>query len=283
MIAEHTASPREQLPVTRQITLAYALSLVVALLMAGASVAGIAYGALIYPTEELRHWSVLTDAVNLVAGLPLLLGSMWLARRRRLIGLLSWLGVLFSALYLYVPYVLSVPFGPAFLPHVLSVSLSACALLVLVSSIDGKVLRERLAGILPARLSAGVLIVLGVFMLLRQVALILSALETRVPVPASELAIWVDDLTIACPALLAVGVQLWRKRPLGYVGGPGLLLAYGLLALGLVPGLATSSPAEVEGIITVLIMAAICLAPLAVSLRRASRSPVPQDLTTLNP
>ena len=43
--------------------------------------------------------------------LPILLGSMWLARRGSLAGLLLWPGALFYALYAYVPYLVGAPFG----------------------------------------------------------------------------------------------------------------------------------------------------------------------------
>lgn len=118
------------LPITRDLTLPAAVSLVVALLMAGASIVGILYPTVIYPTDELRHWFVINDALNLVAGLPLLLGSMRLAtpivaRRGKLIGLLCWPGALFYVLYVYLAYTLSVPFGVLFLPYLLLVTLSA--------------------------------------------------------------------------------------------------------------------------------------------------------------
>jgi hypothetical protein len=64
-----------RLPRTQDVTLAYVFSLVVALLMGVASVAGLVYPADIYP-EDLLQSFVPNDVVNLAIGLPILLGAM---------------------------------------------------------------------------------------------------------------------------------------------------------------------------------------------------------------
>jgi len=42
-----------RLPIRRNLTLAYIFSLIIAILMAAASIAGLLYSAVIYPTDEL--------------------------------------------------------------------------------------------------------------------------------------------------------------------------------------------------------------------------------------
>ena len=88
------------LPIKRDLTLAYLMSGIVALIMSVASVAGLLYGSHIYPASQVSS-NTGTDALNLVVGLPILLVSMWLARRGSLIGLLCWPGALFYILYVY--------------------------------------------------------------------------------------------------------------------------------------------------------------------------------------
>lgn len=75
------------LPITRNLSLAYTLSMIVAILMAGVSLAGLLFQPALYVTNELRQSFVSNDVVNLFIGLPILLGSMMLARRGRLIDL----------------------------------------------------------------------------------------------------------------------------------------------------------------------------------------------------
>lgn len=54
---------------TRNLSLAYFISLIVVLLMAGLSLAGLLFQSNIYPNEELRRTFVSNDVVNLFIGL----------------------------------------------------------------------------------------------------------------------------------------------------------------------------------------------------------------------
>ncbi|UCH11543.1 MAG: hypothetical protein JSU61_06540 [Fidelibacterota bacterium] len=69
------------LPIRRSLTLTYALSILVTILMAALSLAGLLYQTASYPTEELQRTFVSNDVGNLGIGVPILLVSMWLARR----------------------------------------------------------------------------------------------------------------------------------------------------------------------------------------------------------
>jgi hypothetical protein len=126
------------LPLKGNITLIYIFSFLAAILMTFASIGRLLYRAGIYPTEELIQSFVPNDVVNLFIGLPILLGSMWLTWRGKLIGLLCWAGALFFVFYNYVAYVFAVPLNWAFLLHLVLMAGSLYTLLGLVSSIDGK-------------------------------------------------------------------------------------------------------------------------------------------------
>lgn len=272
--AEAAESRPAGLPITRDLTPAYALSLIIALIMTLASVIGLLYQTVIYPTDELLLSFVPSDGFNLVVGLPILLGSMWLAGRGKLIGLLSWPGALFYVLYMYVPYVISVPFNVLFLPYLVLVALSVYTLIGIVASIDGEVVRQRLTGVVPARASAGTLVGLAILITVRQAALIVTALTSQTPVDTPEFSSWIADFTVAIPMLLIVGFQLWRREALGYAAGAGLLLGYGVLALSLIPFFVlqtryTAAPVDVTGIVAVLVMAALCFIPFAFFVRGA--------------
>jgi hypothetical protein len=95
-------------------------------------------------TDELILAFLPVDAFHLVVGLPILLGSMWLAWRGQLIGLLCWPGVLLWVLYSYITNLVGVPFGVLFLPYLLLVTLSAYTTIILVATIDGDAVRRRL-------------------------------------------------------------------------------------------------------------------------------------------
>ena len=243
--------------------------------MAVTSVVGLLYQNTIYPSDKILQSFFPNDVVNLVIGLPILLGSMWLARRGKLIGLLCWPGALFYVLYIYVLYVLGVPFSVLFLPYLVLLTLCMCTMIGIIASIDGEAVQQRLTGVVLARTSGGILAGLAILIIVRQIALIVMALTSKAIVDTQELALWIDDFTVACPALLVGGFLLWRRKTLGYVVGAGLLLTYGALSVGLIPVMVfqarfTDSPIDVVGIVVLLVMAAICFTPFAFFVRGAA-------------
>ena len=137
------------------------LSLIIALLMVAASVTGLLYPANIYPTDELLESFIPNDVVNIILGLPILLGAMWLTWRVKLIGLLFWLGALFYILYNYLVYLFGMPLNEMFPVYIFLVMLSAYTLVGLAASIDGKALQPQLTGIVRERVAGGVLAGLG--------------------------------------------------------------------------------------------------------------------------
>jgi hypothetical protein len=221
--------------IKRSLAPAYILSLIIALLMAIAAVAGLLFPDTIYPTEEVLLAFLPVDLFHLIAGLPILLVSMWLARRGKLAGLLLWPGVLLYVLYNYVLSLMGVPFGALFLVYLLLVPLSAYAAIVLMSAIDAKAVSEQLAGNVPRRTTGSFLVVVTSLFVLMAVGGILDALISQEEVSRLQQILWIADLATISPACLAGGVLLLRRKPLGYTGATGLLLAYSMLFFGLVP------------------------------------------------
>ena len=262
------------LPIRCNLTLAYAISLVVAALMAITSVAGLLYQTIIYPTDELLQSFVPNDVVNLFIGLPILLGSMWLARRGKLIGLLLWPGALFYVFFTYIVYVLSMPLNVAFLLHLTLVMLSAYTLIGLVASIDGKSVQNQLTGAVPERAGGGVLALLGILFFVRVIVVMVNAIIDQAPVPATELALNIADFLIS-PALVIGGVLLWRREALGYVTGLGLLFQESMLFIGLIFILIlrpfmTAAQFMLSDVLVIFVMGMVCFIPLALFVRGAA-------------
>ncbi len=278
-----TAESLVRLPLTGGLTLAYAASLFIAALMVGVSIAAMAVGSeraygvetdvavgvtkatagLLVP-EFLGH-----DVFNLVVAVPLLLGAVWLARRGSLIGLLMWPGVLFYVVYTYAIYLIGAPFSGMFLAYVVLVALSAYTTIGVVARIDGKEVRQRLGGAAPARIAGGILVGLAVLTIGQDGGgAIATALAGNAPNDPVGRSVWIADLAVEIPAVLVGGVLLWRRRPLGYVTGAGLLLQFGLTPLALVANMAlhavlTSSAIDVATVVALLGFSAVCVAPLA--------------------
>jgi hypothetical protein len=259
------------LPIRCNLTLAYAISLVIAALLTIASVAGLLYQTILYPTDELLQSFVPNDVINLFIGLPILLGSMWLARRGKLIGLLFWPGALFYVFYTYIVYVFSMPLNVAFLLHLTLLTLSAYTLIGLVGCIDGKVVQHQLTGAVPERAGGDVLAGFGFLFFLRASAVMVNAILNQTPVAGAELALNVADFIIA-PALVIGGVLLWRCEAFGYVTGLGLLFQASMLFIGLIFILIlrpfiTSAQFVLSDVLVVFVMGLVCFIPFALFVR----------------
>jgi hypothetical protein len=264
-------SSTNTLPVMGRLTLLYVASLLVTMIMALASVAGLLYPDRIYPTDELRQSFVANDMVNLLIGLPILLGSMELARRGKLVGLLLWPGALMYVLYTYLAYVFGMPPSWVYLLYLALVTVSAYALIGLVASIDGPAVRQRLAGRVPERLSGGILVGFGLFFLVRVVGILGGAAANQTSVPATELPVLIADCLVS-PAWIIGGVRLWQRRALGYLSGAGLLFQGSMLFVGLVvflllQPLLTGAPFALVDTIVVAAMGLVCFVPTALYLR----------------
>ena len=256
---------------SNDLTLSYVLSVLVALLMAVGSLAGLLYSAHLYPTEELRQAFVPNDVVNLLIGLPSLLGSMYLTRRGKLLGLLFWPGALFYSFYNYLVYALGLPLNPQLLLSLLLTALSAYTTIRLVASLDAEAIRQRLTGAVPARAAGVVLTILGAFFSVRAIVIFAQALLGHSSLGGAECALLVTDLLIS-PAWITGGVLLWRRHALGYVTGTGLLFQGSTLFIGLVVVLLlqpvmTDAPLMAVDIIVVLAMGLVCFVPFGLFLR----------------
>ena len=259
------------LPIRRNLALIYALSLIIAILMTAASVTGLLYRAVIYSTDDLLQSFVSNDVVNLFIGLPILLGSMWLARRGKLIGLLFWPGALFFVLRNYIVYVFAIPLNVAFLLHLTLVTLSMYTIIGLIASIDGKAVQQRLIGSVSERVAGGVLAGLGLLFFLMVISAIINVLISQTPTTETELAHHVADFLIA-PSWGIGGVLLWRRKELGYVTGLGLLFQGSMLFIGLIiffllqPFL-TNDPFVLSSVVVVFVLGLICFIPFALFVR----------------
>ncbi len=204
--------------------LLFALSLLSAALIAVLSLTGLLFQATAYPTEALRRSFVPNDLVNLIVGLPVLLGAMALAWRGRLAGLLFWPGALLFVAYNATAYAISLPLPLAGVYAALAI-LSVFILARLLANLDAAQIRQRLQATVPARFAAGVLIGFGVLFFLRQVASLRS-------LGGPELGTAVADLLVT-PVWVVGGILLWRQRAFGYVLVAGLLFQASMLFVGL--------------------------------------------------
>jgi hypothetical protein len=269
------SSYENNLPVKRDLRSIYTLSLIIALLMAISSSAGILFQSEIYPSDELLSTFMSNDVVNLLIGLPIILGSMFLTMRKKLIGLLLWPGALFFVLYNYLIYVLAMPFNLAFLLDLVLVTLSLYTIIALVASIDGESIRKKLSGKVHEKISGGILVGMGVLFLLQVVGVMIVALGNQTSIAGTELATNVSDFLIS-PALVIGGILLWRLKDFGYVSGLGLLFQLSMLFIGLIMFLVIQAvlmvtPFALVDVVVIAIMGLIGFVPFVLFARGVSR------------
>jgi hypothetical protein len=259
------------LPVTRNLSQSYKLSLIVAVLMAVLSLAGLLFQSSLYPTEALRRAFVSNNLVNLFIGLPILLGSMRLTQRGRLIGLLFWPGALFYVTYNYVAYSTATLFTFPFVLYLALAALSIYTIFRLLSSLDVAGIQQRLNGTVSERLVGGVLIGFGLLFFLKAIAQVVHILSGQPVSDGPEVATLVTDLLIT-PFWVAGGVLLWQKQAFGYVSGAGLLfqasmLFAGLLNFFILQPFMNATPFPVKDFVVILIMGLVCFIPFGLFIR----------------
>lgn len=265
-----------KLPVKGSLGLTYILTLVITVLMTAASIIGLAYREIIYPSAELLEGLMPNDVINLVVGVPILLISIWLARSGKLIGLLLWPGALVYTFYNYLAYVFVLPLNLIYLLGLILVTLCAYTLFTLIACIDASAVQEKLAGKVRERLAGGIIAVFGIIFAGRVIVLVSGALFNQTPIDSIDLAVMVSDFMIA-PAMVIGGVLLWQHKPLGFAAGLGLLFQASMLFIGLIafmliqPSL-TNTPFNLTDTLVVAVMGMVCFVPFVFFVRGVTAS-----------
>jgi hypothetical protein len=261
----------KNLPIKCNLNLVYILSLIIASLLLFASVSGIFLGSTIYPTDELFNNFISNDIVNFLIGLPIILVSIILTLRGKLVGLLFWPGSLLFVIYNYMIYVLAIPLNWAVLLYLTLIALSVYTIIRLVTSIDGKKIKQRLTGVVYERISGAILVAMGLLFMLQAVGAMIDPLINQIQITGLELAVHISDFSIS-PFLVIGGILLWQRKEFGYLSGLGLLfqasmLFIGLIAFLIIQPLLTTTPFLLVDILVVSIMGLICFIPLSLFIR----------------
>jgi hypothetical protein len=180
------------------------------------------------------------DLVTLLVGLPLLAASTWLALRGSLRGRLLLTGTLGFFLYTYMSMSMLTAYNALFLVYVALFSLSLIAFVVSLLSFDVQTLPGHFSAHLPRGLIAGLLYLIGGFLLLAWLGRIVTPLlqnQTPALENTTTLVIQTMDLGLIVPLEFLAGLLLLRRSPYGY------LLASVALMKGLTMGLGVSAMA----------------------------------------
>lgn len=259
------------LPLKRSLRPSLILTILITLLLIGASLWGLLNQEATYPTDELRQSLIPNDVVNLVVGVPILLISLWLTRRDKLSGLLFWPGALVYVIYNYAVYLVALPLSAMAAVYFALVCLSLYTLVQVLSSIEMHEVGRLLDGKVPARTTGGIVAAFGIIFILRVIVLVVSALVDQTAISKIDLGTMIADLVIS-PAMVVGGVQLWRNKALGYTTGLGLLFQASMLFIGLIflmilQPMITEAAFVVTDIVVVAVMGLVCFVPFGLFLR----------------
>ena len=212
------------------------LSYLLAALVAGASLAGVAARS-VYALEK-PLWAaqgVGQDFANLGVVLPTLIVATQLAQKGSARALLVWAGVLLYLVYSYLLYAFFVHFGPLFPVYVAILGLAFYLFCASLLGVDLERAARSFADRTPIRLAAGLLIACGAaFFALWGSEVLRALLDGTPPAGVVESGLPVNpvhvlDLALLLPGLVLTGILLLRGRPLGYFLAPVLLVTLVML------------------------------------------------------
>jgi hypothetical protein len=264
------------LPLSQDIRSPWILSAVCAILMGLMSLLGLLFPERLYTTEPIFQSYYPNDAINLLLGLTILLCSMWLTNRGRLVGLLFWPGALLFIIYNYIAYVIGRPIDIFTAAHFALVLISAYTLFDLVRRIDSNIVKDQLAGTVTEKLAGWFLLLFGVLFILRAINIFVGARLNQTVLPPTEIGVSIADIVISILWIIG-GILLLRTKPLGYTMGLGLLFAASMLFVGLIvlliiqPAL-TAVPFSPIDIVVVAAMGLILSIPFILFLRGVLKS-----------
>ena len=217
---------------------ALVLSAVVTVLAGVQAVLGLVLSDAYRDPDPIRTGWLGNDVVTLVLAVPALAVALVLARRGSGRAMLVWPGLLGYVAYNDGFYVFGAALNAFFPLYIALLVLSTAALVMVLVHLDVAVTGTAFSAGTPVRIVGSYLTVLGVG--LAAVWLTFWAgyvfADRPVPIGPEEFrTVAALDLTVLVPALVVGGIQLWRRRPWGYVlaVAAGVQGSLYLLVLGL--------------------------------------------------
>lgn len=265
-----------KLPTKLNLNFVYICTIIIVTLMILVSIIGLLFQSELYP-KELSVGFVSNDIFNLIVGLPIIIVSMLLTKKGKLVGLLCYPGALFYIIYIYMTYLLGLPFNLLFIPYLILVTLSIYTIIGLIASIDSEHVRQKLKAYVPIRTAGAILFTIACLVIIYQTYSITITLIKQSKVDQIMIAQWIVDLVFASPPFIIIGFFMMRRKAIGYVTGISLLLFSSVIFIGVVPfliveSILTNNPVDVIGILVVLASSMVCFIPLLFFIRGINKA-----------
>lgn len=201
----------------------FILSIVITVLMIAASLGGLLIEGLYRDNDFIARLWRGNDLVTLAVAVPLLIGSMILARQGSIRALLVWFGVLTFTLYNYAFYLFAAAFNWFFWIYTALFSLSIFALIFGLTKINAEEIGQRFSQQTPVKLISVYIAAFSIFMGTMWIVRSLSIFTTgKVPQDIVQTGhptgiVYALDLSLVVPSMLLSAVWLWQRKPWGFI------------------------------------------------------------------
>lgn len=181
---------------------------------------------------------LIADWFTLLIGVPLLIGALWLYRRGSVRGGILLAGVFAYLLYKYVSMAVGAAYNNWLLAYIVLTGATFLGLVVSLMSFDTEALASSFGTRAPWRGIAIFLIVSGasLFSIWLFLSIVPALLANTVPLELasySTVTTFGIDMGFVAPSLIAAGILLLRREPLGFVLAPMLLIYTDVLGVSL--------------------------------------------------
>ena len=259
------------LPLKADLKLPFSLAIITTFLMTVASIGSLLFPESIYLNAEQRAAFLTNDAVNLLVGLPMMLVTIALVRRGRLVSLVIWPGALMYVIYNYLAYIFGMPLSwmTGINGALVILSLASGVLLILQMDLTG--LADALAETGPRIVASAVILIFGAGFFIQAAQKVAGFVSGSGVIVRTELGVFAADLVVSV-IWFAGGLLLMLRKPLGYPLGWGgmfgvVMLNVGLLAFLVLQPTLTDLPFELVDLIVIVVFTILCALPFGLFIR----------------
>jgi len=217
------------------------LSLPLTILTAIVSYAGIFIDST-YSRETVSYAAqgIGQDIANLFVVVPVLVISAFYACQKNKLALLIWGGTLFYLAYSYTIYSFGLHFNNQFLIYCLILSLSFYAFVYFIlNTLKEEVSKWFIKSSSNKPIAIFLMIIALLFYIIWLKEIIPAIIHNTIPKSIIESGLLINpvhvlDLSIGLPALIITGISLWRKKNIGFLLAPAMMMFCILMSIAII-------------------------------------------------
>lgn len=201
----------------------FILSVIITLLATLASAGGLLIKNLYTDNDFVKQAWYTNDIITLFVAVPLLIAAMVLSKKGYQRWLLIWIGLLGYIFYNFAFYLFGAAFNIFFLVYTSIVSLSAIALILLLSNPLINTIASGFSEKTPVKLISIYLLIIAIMLFIAEGSMIIPFLisgtipETIQQTGHPTAVVFALDFSIVIPVSVFAGGLLWQRKHWGYI------------------------------------------------------------------